>query len=153
MSVRQFMAAVGAVAVMVGAVFLLVVPVRVHSAYVGGVSCQTFSTDGRSDGAAARKEGFQIITDRFLGRKPRGATIAEQCRAATSTRRARTIPLAGVGALLLIGSAVVRAPGRTGPPEGMVEVKCTRCNAVQNIPRGAKEFECWQCHLKTALTT
>lgn len=52
----------------------------------------------------------------------------------------------------LIGVLIVAvsSPGRPPAPLGLMSVTCTRCNAVQNIPMGAKNFECWQCHLKTA---
>ena len=30
-------------------------------------------------------------------------------------------------------------------PKGMYATKCCRCTAVQNLPMGQAEFECWQC--------
>lgn len=53
----------------------------------------------------------------------------------------------------LIGLIVVIAkrPGLPEAPPGLYATKCTRCNAVQNVPIQATSFECWQCHLKTAL--
>jgi hypothetical protein len=53
------------------------------------------------------------------------------------------------GALLsLIGVVlVICAPaGLPKAPTGMRAVKCSRCNAVQNVPDGQRVFECWQCH-------
>ncbi|MHA7663726.1 hypothetical protein [Mycolicibacterium sp. HS_4_1] len=35
--------------------------------------------------------------------------------------------------------------GVAPPPRGTATVKCTRCNAEQNILIGATSFECWQC--------
>lgn len=53
----------------------------------------------------------------------------------------------------LIGLIVVIAkrPGLPAAPPGLCATKCTRCNAVQNIPIQATTFECWQCHLTTPL--
>jgi hypothetical protein len=46
------------------------------------------------------------------------------------------------GVLGAIWVAVVPAP----PPKGsMKTVRCPRCNAQQNIPYRAKDFDCWQC--------
>jgi hypothetical protein len=53
-----------------------------------------------------------------------------------------------LGALLgVIGIVVVAVlpKGAPKPPQGMRPVRCPRCNAVQNIPEGDGEFECWQC--------
>jgi ribosomal protein S27E len=53
-----------------------------------------------------------------------------------------------LGAILgIIGIIIVIAekPGLPAAPHGMRAVKCTRCNAVQNINRGQPQFECWQC--------
>lgn len=52
------------------------------------------------------------------------------------------------GALLGFIGIIIAAcmrPGSTAPP-AMESVKCPRCNAEQNVPLGAIEFECWQCH-------
>ncbi|WP_155766597.1 hypothetical protein [Mycobacterium colombiense] len=53
-----------------------------------------------------------------------------------------------LGALLgLIGIVIVAIlpSGIPKPPPGMRPVRCPRCNTVQNIPEGARSFECWQC--------
>ncbi|MDH6247263.1 hypothetical protein [Mycobacterium sp. OTB74] len=53
------------------------------------------------------------------------------------------------GALLgLIGVAItaLAKPELPEAPSGMFAAKCVRCNAVQNVPINAHEFECWQCH-------
>jgi hypothetical protein len=53
-----------------------------------------------------------------------------------------------LGAILgIIGIIIVIAekPGLPKAPGGMRAVKCTRCNAVQNIHPGQAQFECWQC--------
>jgi len=55
-----------------------------------------------------------------------------------------------VGGLLnVVGIIIILCakPGRAKPPEGLVAVKCPRCNTVQNAPKQQTEFECWQCHL------
>lgn len=31
-------------------------------------------------------------------------------------------------------------------PPGMLAVQCPRCNAVQNVPEGQPQYQCWQCH-------
>jgi hypothetical protein len=54
-----------------------------------------------------------------------------------------------LGALLgMIGIIIVIAaePGLPAAPHGMRAVKCTRCNAVQNVHPGQPRFECWQCN-------
>lgn len=52
-----------------------------------------------------------------------------------------------LGAFLgIIGIIVAcQKPGRPPAPAGLRAVKCTRCNAVQNIHKGQTQFECWQC--------
>jgi hypothetical protein len=53
------------------------------------------------------------------------------------------------GALLgVIGIVItmVTKPLLPEAPPGMFAAKCTRCNAVQNIPIQDRQFECWQCH-------
>jgi MFS family permease len=53
-----------------------------------------------------------------------------------------------LGAVLgVIGIIMVIAqrPALPKAPPGMRVVKCSRCNAVQNIPLSQTEFHCWQC--------
>jgi hypothetical protein len=53
-----------------------------------------------------------------------------------------------LGAILgIIGIIIVvcQKPGLPPAPAGMRAVKCTRCNAVQNVHRDQPQFECWQC--------
>ncbi|OBF93264.1 hypothetical protein A5791_12815 [Mycobacterium sp. 852002-51163_SCH5372311] len=53
-----------------------------------------------------------------------------------------------IGAFLgLIGLLIVlmQRPRLPKPPPGMRVVKCSWCNAVQNIAEAQPEFECWQC--------
>jgi hypothetical protein len=53
-----------------------------------------------------------------------------------------------MGALLgIIGLIIVacQKPALPPAPAGMRAVKCTRCNAVQNVHQGQSQFECWQC--------
>lgn len=53
-----------------------------------------------------------------------------------------------LGALLgLIGVLIVALLPSEPPPAplGMRMVRCTRCNAVQNIAIRDSAFECWQC--------
>lgn len=47
----------------------------------------------------------------------------------------------------LIGIIIVAVlpRGDDPAPAGMVAVKCSRCNAKQNIQPHATSFECWQC--------
>lgn len=49
-----------------------------------------------------------------------------------------------LGIIGIIVAAVV-APGETPPPVGMRAVKCSRCNARQNVAVRDRTFECWQC--------
>ncbi|BBY08175.1 hypothetical protein [Mycobacterium noviomagense] len=46
---------------------------------------------------------------------------------------------------VLIVAVVPKLPPE--PPPGMRAVQCPRCNAVQNLPLGLSNFECWQCKL------
>ena len=50
-------------------------------------------------------------------------------------------------ALGILGVIIIicQKPGLPPAPAGMRPVKCTRCNAVQNVPLGQIQFECWQC--------
>jgi hypothetical protein len=53
-----------------------------------------------------------------------------------------------LGALLgIIGIVImlVRSPQLPKAPAGMIAVKCSRCNAVSNVPLHQDQFECWQC--------
>jgi hypothetical protein len=62
------------------------------------------------------------------------------------------------GFLSFIGIAIAAALSPVAeeevilPPAGMKSVRCTRCNAVQNVPKTAASAECWQCHQTIALT-
>jgi hypothetical protein len=51
------------------------------------------------------------------------------------------------GLLGILGLIIVicQRPGLPPAPAGMRAVKCTRCNAVQNVHTGQTQFECWQC--------
>jgi ribosomal protein S27E len=51
--------------------------------------------------------------------------------------------------LSVIGIVIVicQRPGLPPAPAGMRSVKCTRCNAVQNIGATQTSFRCWQCKL------
>ena len=52
------------------------------------------------------------------------------------------------GALLFIVAlpmVIFAKPGLPQAPPGMRAVKCTRCNAVQNVPAKQRTYECWQC--------
>ena len=56
-----------------------------------------------------------------------------------------------IGALLgLIGIVIMLFLRTELPkaPKGMIAVKCSRCNTVQNVAMKQATFECWQC--KTA---
>ena len=76
--------------VLAGWAFLIAVPAKVHSCYVGQVNCgPAHDTGGRAaDAAALTDEAHAIRVDELLGREPEGPTIAEQCRSATGSRRA-----------------------------------------------------------------
>lgn len=43
--------------------------------------------------------------------------------------------------------AIAEKPSLPPAPPGLQVAKCPRCNAVQNIPAGASDYQCWQCHL------
>jgi ribosomal protein S27E len=51
------------------------------------------------------------------------------------------------GLLGILGVIIVacQKPGLPPAPAGMRSVKCTRCNAVQNVHASQTQFECWQC--------
>jgi hypothetical protein len=51
------------------------------------------------------------------------------------------------GLLGILGVIIVacQKPGLPPAPAGMRSVKCTRCNAVQNVHPSQTQFECWQC--------
>lgn len=54
-----------------------------------------------------------------------------------------------LGALLgIIGVIIAVCLKKQLPeaPAGMFATKCPRCNAIQNVPAGQPEYECWQCH-------
>lgn len=44
----------------------------------------------------------------------------------------------------LIGIIIAAVSGRAAPA-GMVQVKCPRCNAAQNVARDASGMRCWRC--------
>ena len=47
--------------------------------------------------------------------------------------------LIGVVILLFMRTELPKAPA------GMIAVKCSRCNTVQNVAMEQAMFECWQC--------
>lgn len=52
---------------------------------------------------------------------------------------------------LLFGPLAVLAiflgfSAQSSAPEGMVRVRCARCDAVQNASAKSAEYECWRCH-------
>jgi hypothetical protein len=49
-----------------------------------------------------------------------------------------------LGIIGIIVAAVV-SPGEPPPPLGMRAVRCSRCNARQNVDVRDRTFECWQC--------
>lgn len=55
-----------------------------------------------------------------------------------------------LGIFGILAAAIVQ-PGRPSAPEGLVAVRCPRCNAEQNVPALHPSFECWQCHLHTSI--
>jgi hypothetical protein len=63
-----------------------------------------------------------------------------------SKNRGWGVGIACGGLLGVIGLIVVACmqPASSVPP-GMEAARCPRRNAVQNSPRGADSFECWQC--------
>ncbi|WP_221220623.1 hypothetical protein [Mycolicibacterium sp. BK634] len=55
------------------------------------------------------------------------------------------------GLLGILGVAIAACLPKQLPPAppGMIAVQCPRCNAVQNVPMGQPQYQCWQCHTST----
>ena len=47
--------------------------------------------------------------------------------------------LIGIVIIILLPTELPKAP------KGMIAVKCSRCNTVQNVTPSQATFECWQC--------
>lgn len=56
-----------------------------------------------------------------------------------------------LGAVLPLVGIIVAAIAKPSPPAGMMAVTCPQCNGRQNIPEGAREWTCWQCHAEWQL--
>ena len=54
----------------------------------------------------------------------------------------------------VIGIIIVlcQSPKLPAAPAGMAAIKCPRCNAVQNVSYGQRDYECWQCHQANPVT-
>jgi hypothetical protein len=48
--------------------------------------------------------------------------------------------LIGIVLMLFLPTELPKAP------KGMIAVKCSRCNTVQNVAMKQATFECWQCN-------
>jgi hypothetical protein len=47
--------------------------------------------------------------------------------------------LIGIVIIILLPTELPKAP------KGMIAVKCSRCNTVQNVTPSQATFQCWQC--------
>lgn len=52
-----------------------------------------------------------------------------------------------IGAILPLIGVIVACVSQPTAPNGMVKVKCPRCDATTNVAHDAPGMECWQCHL------
>lgn len=107
MSTRRLILLVGAVVLVAGVIGLLL-PVSTSHGDQGSVGCGTALVSNMSDAHAANdKNGGNIpILNQVL---PHTDYVA-QCESALSSRRAWSIPLAVIGAVLVAGALLV--PGR-----------------------------------------
>jgi len=97
---------------------------------VSGQRCGDRSTARRSRAVRPRAAAGPRVRARLrAGRRPAGSGFA----------------LGGLLGILGVIIIICQKPGLPPAPAGMRPVKCTRCNAVQNVPLGQIQFECWQC--------
>jgi hypothetical protein len=106
MSLRRLALLLGALLLVAGVIALLV-PVSVPGNDSGSIGC------GNAVSARAANNGT-VANVPILNQLLPHTDFVAQCESAVSSRRSWSIPLAVVGAVVLVGALVVRPTGRVG---------------------------------------
>jgi hypothetical protein len=128
LSLRTFATLFGAAAAVVGLVFIVAVPISLQDSAGQTLQCGTaFKRDEQAAADYQKKQQqeqlaatLDIVTGKVTGPgsgTPTGGytpVAVPDCNGALNTRRMWTIPLAAIGAVMLIGALVVRTPARGG---------------------------------------
>jgi hypothetical protein len=110
-TVRRLILAAGVILVIAGVIALLV-PVSVSDSNGGSVGCGNAVAEDLSGARSAN--GGTVANVPILNQIVPHTDFVAQCQSAVSSRRAWSIPLAVVGALIAAGALVVRPRGAVG---------------------------------------
>ena len=115
MTLRRLVLLVGAVALVVGIIGLLV-PVSVSDGNGGSLGCGNAAISNLSSAREANNRSVANIP--ILNQVVPHTDFVAECQSALSARRSWTIPVAVLGAIAVVGAYFVRG-GRTTGPRGI----------------------------------
>ena len=110
MSVRRFVLVLGAIALVVGIIGLMV-PVKVSGGDSGSIGCGNAAISDLSSARQANNKSVASIP--ILNQIVPHTDFVAECQSALSSRRTWTIPVAVIGAIAVVAALFVRG-GRAG---------------------------------------
>jgi hypothetical protein len=111
MTVRRFVLVLGAVALVVGIIGLLV-PVKVSDSNGGSLGCGNAAVSDLSRARDANNKSVASIP--ILNQIVPHTDFVAECQSALSSRRSWTIPVTVTGAIAVVGALFVRAGRSAG---------------------------------------
>lgn len=115
MTVRRLVLAAGAVILVIGIIGLLV-PVKVSDGNGGNIGCGNALVSDLSSAREANNKSVANVP--ILNQIVPHTDFVAECQSALSSRRSWSIPVAVIGAIVVVGAFFVR-PGRKAPAGGV----------------------------------